>query len=89
MGLQQLIVTCIVLACGVYALWVLMPAALRRVLAVRLQRLPLGGSWQQRMQRAAKPASGCDCSGCDAVVDKRSRTASAKVIRIHVSGRKD
>lgn len=89
MGMQQFIVTCIVSACGVYALWVLMPAAIRRVLAVRLQRLPLGAFWQQRMQRAAKPASGCDCSGCDAVVDNRSRTAPAKVIRIHVSGRRD
>ena len=87
--MQHLIVFCIVMACGVYALWVLMPAALRRVLAAQLQRLPLGAGWQQRMQRAAAPASGCDCSGCDAVVDNRSRTATAKVIRIHVSGRKD
>jgi hypothetical protein len=86
--MQHLIVTCIVLACGVYALWVLMPSALRRMLAVRLQRLPLGAGWQARMQRAAKPASGCDCSGCDAVVDKRSSKA-AKVIRIHVAGRSE
>jgi hypothetical protein len=86
--MQHLTVTCIVLACGVYALWVLMPAALRRILAARLQRLPLGAAWQTRMQRAAVPASGCDCSGCDAVVDKR-RSKAARVIRIHVAGRSE
>jgi hypothetical protein len=86
--MQHLIVICIVLASGVYALWALMPSALRRVLAQRLARLPLGTAWQARMQGAAKPASGCDCSGCDAVVDKRTRTA-AKVIRVHVAERRD
>lgn len=86
--MQHLIVTCIVLSCGVYAMWVLMPAALRRFLAVRLQHLPLGEAWLTRMQRAAKPASGCDCSGCDAVVDNRGPKAR-KVIRIRVAGRSE
>lgn len=82
--MQHLIVYCIVLACGAYALWVLMPSALRRILAARLVRLPLGSAWQQRMQQAAKPTSGCDCSGCDAVVDKRSMTSPRRVIRLHI-----
>ncbi|MFO1264474.1 MAG: hypothetical protein U1E84_14245 [Rhodoferax sp.] len=81
--MQHLIVYCIVLACGAYALWVLMPSALRRILAARLVRLPLGSVWRQRMQQAAKPASGCDCSGCDAVVDKRNMTNPRRVIRLH------
>jgi len=85
--MQHLIVFCIVMACGVYALWVLMPAALRRVLAAQLQRLPLGAGWQTRMQRAAQPNSGCDCSGCDKVVDLRSQSHSRRVIPLHIRPR--
>lgn len=82
--MQHLIVYCTVLACGMYALWVLMPATLRRVLAGQLQRLPLGVAWQTRMQRAAKPTAGCDCSGCDKVVDLRSQSNSRRVIPLHI-----
>ncbi|MBK6324211.1 hypothetical protein [Candidatus Aalborgicola defluviihabitans] len=71
MTAQNLIVSAIVVACSVYALWVLMPSSARRFLAVRLVHLPLGSKLQSVFQRAAKPSAGCDCSGCDAVVDKR------------------
>ncbi len=84
MTTQHLIVFSVVLACGVYALWVLMPSALRRALAARLVRLPLGSALKAVFQRAAKPSSGCDCSGCDAVVDHRPQTNSRRVIRLHV-----
>ena len=82
MTAQHLLVFPVGLACSGYALWVLMPTALRRWLAVRLARLPLGPNLQARFQRAATPASGCDCSGCDKVVDLR-RAPLRQVITIH------
>jgi len=82
MGTQHLIVFSIVLACSVYALWTLMPSAWRRFLAARLVRLPLGSTLHATFQRAAAPASGCDCSGCDKVVDLR-RASQPKIITIH------
>jgi len=84
MTAQHLIVFSVVLACSLYALWVLMPAALRRLLAARLVRLPLGSSLQAVFQRAAAPSSGCDCSGCDTVVDRRPKTTPRRVIRLHI-----
>ncbi len=84
MTAQHLIVYFLVLACGVYALWVLMPGAVRRLLAARLVRLPLGSSLQAVFQRAAAPSSGCDCSGCDAVVDRHPKTTPRRVIRLHI-----
>jgi len=83
MTAQHLIVFSVVVLCSVYALWVLMPAAARRFLAVRLVRLPLGASLKTFFQQAASRSSGCDCSGCDKVVDLQSK-AQTKVIRIHV-----
>ena len=84
MDAQSLIVFSVVLACSVYALWVLMPSALRHWLAVRLVRLPLGAALHAVFQRAAKPTTGCDCSGCDAVVDHRPLHGPRRVIRLHV-----
>jgi len=84
MTVQHLIVFSVVLACSVYALWVLMPSALRRVLAARLVRLPLGSSLRAVFQRAAAPSSGCDCSGCDTVVDRRPKATPQRVIRLHI-----
>jgi ferrous iron transport protein B len=86
MTAQQLTVFSVVLACSLYALWVLMPSAARRFLAGRLARLPLGTAWKTFFQQAASRSSGCDCSGCDKVVDKQTRTRS-KVIRIHLQPR--
>jgi hypothetical protein len=84
MSAQHLIVFSVVLACSLYALWVLMPTALRRVLAARMVRLPLGSSLRVVFQRAAAPSSGCDCNGCDTVVDRRSKTTPRRVIRLHI-----
>jgi hypothetical protein len=65
--MQDLIVALIVVACTIYAVWVLMPSALRRPLAQRLQ----GGPWPRwiarHLQRAALAPTGCGCdSGCSA-----------------------
>lgn len=84
MTAQHLIVFSVVLACSAYALWVLMPSALRRALAARLVRLPLGSALHAVFQRAAKPSAGCDCSGCDAVVDHRPQANARRVIRLHI-----
>ena len=86
MTAQHLIVFSIVLACSVYALWTLMPAAARRFMAKSLLRLPLGSSLKAVMQRAASARSGCDCSGCDKVVDLQRKPAS-QVIRFHVKSK--
>jgi hypothetical protein len=85
MTAQHLIVFFVVLACSVYALWVLMPSALRRMLAARLVRLPLGSAMHAVFQRAAKPSSGCDCAGCDTVTALKN---PPHVIRVHRYPRK-
>lgn len=86
MSAQHLTVFFVVLACSLYALWVLMPSAARRFLASRLVRLPLGAPLRSVFQRAASRSGGCDCSGCDKVVDKHAK-AQPKVIRIHTAPR--
>ncbi len=69
MNTQQGIVFVLVLACSGYALWTLMPTVARRFLANHLQGLPLGPRLRATFARAAAAKSGCDCSGCDKVVD--------------------
>ena len=82
MATQSLIVLLLVLGCSVYALWTLMPAVARRFLAQRLLRLPLPAAWKPVFLRAVKQPSGCDCSGCDKVVDLQ-RPPATQVIRFH------
>ena len=62
--LQTSIVVVLVATCTVYAAWALMPAALRRPLAVVLQRWPLIGRLPG-VARAAQSLVGCGCDGCD------------------------
>ena len=64
--MQSSIVAVVVLACCVYSTWTLMPAALRRCVAVALVRNPWLARWTPLL-RAAKPAGmGCaSCGGCD------------------------
>ncbi len=88
MAAQQLIVFALVLGCSLYALWVLMPAAARRLLARGLVHAPLGSRLNAVFQKAAAPASasGCDCSGCDKVVDKMPKP-TVQVVRFHPRSR--
>lgn len=65
MLIQPLVVAAVVAVSAVYAAWTLMPAALRRRLAQRLLRIPALAR-QPVLLRAARPASGCGCDGCDA-----------------------
>ena len=80
--LQTLAVIPLVMACGVYSAWALMPAAPRRRLAVALGRLP----WARRVPaiaRAAREPVGCGCDGCDrSTLAGGPRRERAGVIRI-------
>lgn len=88
-AVQNLVVFMVVLGSSVYAAWVLMPSAWRRVLATRLLRLPNPAWLRTTLQQAAAPGAGCDCSGCDKAVGRRpaARTvpteATVQVVRFH------
>ena len=82
MTLQHLLVYALVAACSPYALWALMPVAARRVIASQLVKWPLGPTWKARFEQAASAPSGCDCSGCDTVVDQ-TRKKQPQVVRFH------
>jgi hypothetical protein len=80
--MQSLIVALIVVACTVYAVWVLMPSALRRALALRLQHGPWPAFLARHLRRAALAPTGCGCDGgCDA--NKPAAPAQAQPIRFH------
>jgi hypothetical protein len=79
--MQELIVALIVAACSVYAVWVLMPSALRRALALRVQHWPWPAFLAGRVRRAALAPTGCGCdAGCGA---KAAPPAQAQPIRFH------
>ena len=82
MATQSLIVLVLVLGCSLYTLWTLMPAVVRRFIAQRLLQLPLPAAWAAVFQRAVKQPSGCDCSGCDKVVDLQAKPAT-QVVHFH------
>jgi hypothetical protein len=82
MSIQHLIVFLLVTGCSIYALWAVLPAVARRYIAKQLVQLPFGSAWRTRFQKAASAASGCDCSGCDKVVDQTQKTKPT-VIRFH------
>lgn len=84
--MQQLVVGLLVVLCSVYALWSLMPAALRRPLAGWLLRMPgigQGGPLAGLLRRAAAVPNACGCDGCDAKPAAPARTDAAVPIRIH------
>ena len=82
MNAQLLIVILTVSFCSLYAVWVLMPAVARRYVARRLIRLPLGQTLKAPLVRAAVASPGCDCSGCDKVVDVKNK-GDAQPLRFH------
>ena len=63
--LQLAVVLVLVLACASYAAWTLMPAVLRRPLALALSRLPLPRAWSMAMKKRSEVSDGCACDGCD------------------------
>lgn len=80
--LQNLAVAAIVGACALRATWVLLPAALRRGLASRALRLPLPAWLTGPLRRAAQPAGGCGCDGCDRA-EPKAPAGGAQRITIH------
>jgi hypothetical protein len=68
--MQELIVAIVVVACSVYAVWSLMPAAWR-------------GTLRRRMGRAPGPAGGCGgCGGC-APPPRAPDGPGSAVIKLH------
>lgn len=80
--MQNLLVALIVAGCTGYAVWVLMPSALRRVAAQQALRLHWPRPIAARLQKAAQASTGCGCDGCDAGKPKPAANAS-QPIRIH------
>jgi len=78
--MQTLLVALIVLACSTYAVWTLMPSALRRSLALRALKLSLPESLARTFRKAAKPAGAC--GGCDNCGDAAEKPAAAGVQKI-------
>jgi hypothetical protein len=74
---QTLVVTVIVVACAVYAAWTLMPASLRRRVAVALLARPLPEAVARRLRPHAVASSGCGCDGCDHAPAKAKTGAMA------------
>ena len=75
MLLQSLVVALLVAGCAGYAAWTLMPASLRRAIALALLKLPLPGGVATFMRRHSTQASGCGCDGCDKSVLKATPPA--------------
>jgi len=84
--MQTVVVALIVLACSVYAVWSLLPAAARRGIARNALKLPLPARAASFMQRHASAASGCGCDGCDHAPSagaKRAAAAGPRPITFH------
>ncbi len=83
--MQLIIATVVVLGCCVYSMWTLMPAALRRPVAVFLMRNRWLSS-RPALQRAAQPA-GNGCAGCEknstpaAVSESRCGESVIRIVR--------
>ncbi len=84
--MQELIVALIVVGCAGYAAWALMPSALRRAVAARLQHGPWPAPIARGLQKAALAPTGCGCdAGCPA---KAAKPMAAQPIHIHRRPRK-
>lgn len=79
---QYIIVGLIVFAAALYAVWMLMPAALRRAAATPLaslaRRCGLGEQQTQRLQATLATHSSCgECDSCKGCAKPAERTAIA------------
>ena len=78
LSIQSIIVALLVLGCSARAVWTLMPAAARRVLASAMLRWPLPEPLAARLRVSAQPASGCasGCASCDHAAPKSTPGSS-------------
>jgi hypothetical protein len=65
MAMQSLIVFVVVALCFAYAAWSLLPQAVLRGFARRMQRLPLPAFVHSKLLEMATTSSGCHCSACE------------------------
>ena len=72
----------VVVGSAIYAVWTLMPSALRRLLATALLGLPLPGAIAARLRVHAASASSCGCTGCDRAAPVRD-ASQPQPIRLH------
>ncbi len=84
--MQVLIVALLVVGCAGYAVWTLMPAALRRPLATALLTWPLPARLRRTMEAAVRQGSGCGCDGCDHAA--KPAPAAVQPIRFHPRARR-
>ena len=63
--MQSVIVFVVVAFCFAYAAWSLLPQAVLRAFARRLQRLPLPAFVRSKLLDVASTSGGCHCSGCE------------------------
>jgi hypothetical protein len=78
---QTLVVAALVAGCFVYVVWVLMPQALRRSVAVVLTRQSILARWAPLRRAANQSDTGCSCDGCDKGTKPAGSTNTA-VIRV-------
>ncbi len=85
MMIQSTIVALLVFACGVYALWTLMPAVARRALALRMLALPLPTPFTRSLQKATRSSGGCggcdSCAGAPAAADPTRKVHGIRIVR--------
>jgi hypothetical protein len=81
---QELIVALLVPLCLLYVLWAVLPAAAKRALAGGLLRRPGAQHWLGRvpllrraLEKAARGAGGCACSGGETGCPAAGTTTSA------------
>jgi len=84
--MQDTLVALIVAACFGYAVWMLMPAVVRRGLARRALALPWPSMVAERLQRAARTSGGCACDGCD--TKPTAKPGATHPIQIHRAPRR-
>jgi len=65
MAMQSVIVFVVVAFCFAYAAWSLLPQAVLRAFARRMQRLPLPAFVRSKLLDVASTSGGCHCSGCE------------------------
>jgi hypothetical protein len=93
-AMQTLVVPLLVIGCGCYAVWKLMPSAARRALAASALKLPhLPSRVESALRQAAKAEAGCGCDGCDRADRKPAANVAAAApatqpIRFHPRSRR-
>jgi hypothetical protein len=83
MIVQELVVAVLVVACAAFAAWTLLPAALRRGIALSLLKLPLHAALAARLRRHTVDSSGCGCDGCDRLTVAKPAAGAVQPLTFH------